>query len=90
MKFKLSRKNAQKKWWSYGRFEKNQWGNYQASFKVDSLLEAIELAKQEPNYKGYINFSGFEDDGSYVKKDSNTPPQGSAVTHQELDDEIPF
>lgn len=60
MNFKLSRKNAEQKWWTYGSFKKNQWDNYQASFKISNLEEAIDLAKQKGDE--WINFSAFEDD----------------------------
>ena len=81
MKYKLSRKNENGKWWTYGQFETNQWGNLQASFKIENLEKAIELAKNDPKCKGWINFSAFEDD---------KPKQQTNNYTQELSDEVPF
>ena len=88
MKYKLSMKNENGKWWTYGNYEKNQWGNFQASFKVENLEKAIDIAKNNPNYKGYINFSAFEDnkDGNSSEKPSSSKPD---YQEEELDDEIP-
>ena len=82
MEFKLSRKNEGQKWWTWGSFRKNQWGNYQASFKVTpefkKLINSIEDGE-------YINFSAFDED----KKDAPKPkPINDGL--EGLNDEIPF
>ena len=92
MKYKLSRKNENGKWWTYGQFETNQWGNLQASFKRENLEKAIEIAKNDPKCKGWINFSAFEDDGK--KPNNNQASYSSGGNNSSpvegLDDSIPF
>ena len=91
MKYKLSRKNENGKWWTYGQFETNQWGNLQASFKIENLEKAIEIAKNDPKCKGWINFSAFEDDSNRSGKPNSSKPQaGTSPYADELNDSIPF
>lgn len=56
MEYKLSAKRNGK-FWNYGSFKKNKWGNYQASFKVTP--EFLELANASQGQ--WLNFSAFED-----------------------------
>lgn len=83
MKYRLSRKNSEGKWWTYGDFALNKFGNYSASFKVSALQELIELAKAEG--KDWVNLSAFEDkpkhEGKVTKDVAGIP---------EDDEEIPF
>jgi hypothetical protein len=96
MNYRLSRKNQLGKWWTYGDFKKNQYGNYTASFKVEKLQELIELAKMEG--KQWINLSAFEEK---EQADDAPVPSRQARPHykvtndvaginDDLDDEIPF
>jgi hypothetical protein len=58
MNYKLSKKNADNKWWTYGSFKKSdKYGTYSANFKVSSLRDLIELAGTEE----WITLSAFED-----------------------------
>ena len=86
MKYKLSMKNENGKWWIYGNFEKNQYDNLQASFKIENLEKAIEIAKGQG--KSWIIFSAFEDDkkSNYKKHDE----QKQNGYEPDLDDEVPF
>lgn len=77
MDYKLSRKNAEGKWWQYGNIKENQWGNNQASFKVSALKDLIELAEKEG--KEWVNLSLFTND-----KLKEAPPS------EESSDEIAF
>lgn len=77
MKYKLSQKRGEK-WWTYGSFAPNKWGNLQASFKVTP--ELIELINA--NAGKWINFAAFEDKptqhsvdkGSGYQPDDDMPP----------------
>jgi len=87
MDYKLSTKNKNGKFWQYGSIKKNQWGNNQASFKVSSLKELIELA--ESKNSEWVNLSLF--DNVPKPADSHTVEKGNAYQPQpNLDDEIPF
>lgn len=79
MNFKLSKKRQDTgKYWTYGSFKKNQWGNYQASFKVTP--ELLKLFKEHED--SYINFSAFEDE-----KKEESPKQ---PVYDDLSDDVPF
>lgn len=86
MNYKLSRKNKEGKWWSYGSVKVNQYGNQQASFKITSLEELIALSKEEG--KEWVNLSMFEDKEKAISQHSID--KGNAYVSEELDDEIPF
>jgi len=84
MDFKLSKKNGGDKWWTWGSFRKNKWGNYQASFKVTP--EFKKLIVDTPDGE-YINFSAFE----YKKEiDSHNEAKGNGYAPQDDDQSIPF
>ena len=84
MKYKLSKKNDQGKWWSYGYFAENQWGNYQASFKVTQELKKVFAEAEEGSY---INFSAFEDKG---KPSKHQQDKANGYQPDDLDDQVPF
>ena len=88
MDFKLSKKNGGEKWWTWGNFRKNKWGNYQASFKVTP--EFKKLINDVPDGE-YINFSAFEDK---KEVDSHNEAKGNAYQPQQsyadMDSEVPF
>ena len=90
MDYKLSAKNKEGKWWTYGSIKKNQWGNNQASFKVSSLEDLIAQAKAEG--KEWVNLSLFENDKEKI--DSHNEAKGNAYQPQDviddLNDSIPF
>lgn len=80
MDFKLSKKNKEGKWYTYGYISTNQWGNNQASFKLTSLKGLVALAESEG--KEWVNLSLFENDKRPIAK--KEPEQ------QFLNDEVPF
>lgn len=86
MNKKLSRKNAQGKWWTYGNIKINQWGNEQASFKVSSLQELIQLAESEG--KEWVNLSLFDDEQK--DKQQVGSAKNTQTTYEDLNDDIPF
>lgn len=95
MDYKLSKKPTDgQKWFTWGSFRKNKWGNYQASFKVTPEFKKLinEVADGE-----YINFSAFEDkkdiDAHNQAKGNGYAPDYEAVSSgavEGLDDEVPF
>lgn len=82
MEYKLSAKNKHAKWWTYGYFKKNQYGNLQASFKVTP--ELLELLQSKEG--GYVNFAAFEDEGKKPEQRSAKESAG----YDDLEDSIPF
>ena len=90
MNFKLSRKNAEGKWWTYGNLKENQWGNNQASFKVSSLKELIALAEAES--KEWVNLRTFPYEAKPdAAVEAHTEAKGNAyVAEPDLDDVVPF
>jgi len=85
MNYKLSRKNKDGKWWTYGGIKKNQWDNLQASFKLSSLKELVELAEGEG--KEWVNLSMFEDE---AKGEAPRATPSDNYHTPDLQDEIPF
>ena len=87
MDYKLSTKNKNDKWWTYGSIKTSPKGYNQASFKVSALQELIDLAKSQN--KEWVNLSLF--DNVPKPADSHTVEKGNAYQPQpNLDDEIPF
>lgn len=86
MEYKLSRKNAEKKWWVYGNMRENQWGNQQASFKVSALKELITLAENEGSE--WVNLSVFEKKDT--KDKDTTATFEAAGDSTEIDDSLPY
>jgi hypothetical protein len=85
MDYKLSAKNKHGKWWTFGYFKKNQYGNLQASFKVKP--ELLELLRDKEG--GYVNFAAFEDEGK--KQDAPAKVCDAPLRPlNDLDDEMPF
>lgn len=90
MNYKVSKKNGQGKWWSYGSIKKNQYDNLSLGFKVTPELKAIFSEAQEG---GWVNFALFEDK---PKESESTPASyaaasGTEFVADELDDSIiPF
>lgn len=68
MNYKLSKRNPNKenKFWTYGNFKKNKWGNYQASFKVSALQELIDQADGE-----WVNLSAFAEEEPAQQKQND-------------------
>lgn len=85
---KLSKKNNQGKWWTYGNIKVNQWGNEQASFKLDSLKELVADAEKEG--KQWVNLSVFDDSKKQEKKPSQHNIDKGNGYQKELDDNVPF
>jgi hypothetical protein len=89
MNYKVSKKNASGKFWSYGNIKQNQWGNLTLGFKVTPELKAIFNDAAEGSW---INFSLFED----KPKIESAPTQnyaaasGGEFVAEELNDEMPF
>lgn len=82
---KLSAKQPNGKWWSYGRLETNKWGNEQVSFKRENLVKLLEDTEGE-----WINLSLFDDDRKDLpKQDSNANYETQKPYELEQDD-IPF
>jgi len=91
MNYNLKRKNSAGTSWTYGSFKKNQYGNFQASFKVSALKELIELAEKEG--KEWVNLSAYENKGTGGKVDSHSQAKANGFTPEpsfDLSDEIPF
>ena len=86
-KYKVSKKNAQGKWWSWGNVSKNQYGNHSLGFKVTPELKAIFNGTADGEW---VNFSLFKDDGEYAEKPSNAASANNAPVEDISDDEIPF
>ena len=56
--YKISKKGKDGKWYTFGNFKKNQWGNYSLGIKVDKVFKHIVETSREDSW---INFSAFED-----------------------------
>jgi hypothetical protein len=69
------------KWWTFGRIKKNQYGNYQLSFKNTDALKKFVSEGGE-----WLNFSLFEP----RDKEEGGAPKAQAKPATTLDDEIPF
>lgn len=68
------------KWKTFGQIKKNNYGNYQLSFKVtDELLKEFQIG-------GWANFALFDKEEAPARVE--TPPL--VPTQHGLDDEIPF
>lgn len=70
------------KWWTFGRIKKNQYGNYQLSFKNTDVLKKFVNEGGE-----WLNFSLFE------PRDKEEMPQQKPQSKPEKSydsDEIPF
>jgi hypothetical protein len=81
-------KNLQDKWWSYGNLKTNQYGNLQASFKIDNLRALLETAEQQG--KEWVNLSCFE--VTENKKKAHSVAKGNAYVNElePINDEVPF
>lgn len=77
MNYKLTTKNKDGKWWTYGNVRTTEKGSLQAGLKISSLKELI--AQTEAEGKEWINFMMFEDDKKESKQTANVS-----------EDEIPF
>jgi hypothetical protein len=87
MNYKLSRKNKDNKWWTYGNFKKSeQYGTYSAGFKISDLEAAILEEKNKGNE--WINFSAFEDTPKEDKQKAFDQAKEELV--DPLEDDIPF
>lgn len=86
MEYRLSMKNLQDKWWSYGSLKKNQYGNLQVSFKLTALIELAKVA--ETQGKEWVNLSCFEVDDK--QKKHSVAKANAYVKQEELSDSIPF
>lgn len=89
MDYKLSMKNAEGKWWSYGTFKKNQYDKLQASFKLSALEELVALAKSQG--KEWVNLAAFENE---KKVDAHNQAKGNGYapeqSYADMDSEVPF
>lgn len=81
-------KKANGKWWSYGRLETNQWGNEQASFKLDALKELV--AEAEAQNKQWVNLSVFEREDKPVKQQRAARENQVTYEQDDFDQQIPF
>jgi hypothetical protein len=92
MNYRLSRKNEQGKWWTYGDFKLNKYNNYSASFKVSALEELIAMAKKEGS--AWVNLSAFQEEEKQQSKPAHdyktTPEVSGANTVDDFEDDIPF
>ena len=74
------------KWWTFGKFAKNKWGNFGASFKVTQefkdLVSNCEIGT-------YLNLSAFEDDRDKRYK-HDAQPKKQEYIDPGLDSDIPF
>ena len=87
--YKVSKKNASGKFWSYGNVKKNQWGNLTLGFKVTPELKSIFLDMPDGSW---VNFALFEDKPKEESKPAVTYEAASAGEYGAVDinDEIPF
>lgn len=80
MKYNLSKKNAEGKWWSWGTRSQNQWGNYQVSFKITPEFKKMISELPEGSW---LNFSEFEQKEKQTEHDkaktNGYQPQGDEV-----------
>jgi hypothetical protein len=83
MDYKLSTKNKNGKWWTYGIIKTSPKGHNQASFKVSALKELIELAGD----KEWVNLSLFDNVPKPIS--SHSEAEGNAFA-PDLSDEIIF
>lgn len=68
MNYNLSAK-VNGKWWRFGKFETNKFGNLQAGFKVTPELVKLVI----DNEGKWINFSAFEEKPKPVELDDEIP-----------------
>lgn len=89
MNYKVSKKKADGKWWTWGRIKTNQFGNLQLSFKVTDEFKALVNDGSE-----WLNFSLFDDDEKKVATQKDTDKaldDFRAKIKSEVDqDEVPF
>lgn len=86
MDFKLSKKNENGKWWSWGSVKTNQYGNNQASFKVTEQFK--KLVNDTPT-DTWLNFALFEN--TEKKVDAHNTAKANAYQPQnDLEQTIPF
>lgn len=82
-KYKISKK-VNDKWFTFGNFGPNQWGNQSLGIRVTpELRELLENADDG----SWINFSAFEDDGQKKEKPLDTGDRAFAAFDG---DEVPF
>jgi hypothetical protein len=91
MNYKLSTKNSEGKWWSYGTFKANQYGKLQASFKLSALKDLVGLAESQG--KEWVNLAAFEADKP-KEETAQDYAKNSGATYvddgNQLEDIIPF
>lgn len=85
MDYKLSTKNTEGKWHTFGTFKKNQYDKLQASFKLSALEELVALAKSQG--KEWVNLAAFEND---KKPTAHDTAKQNAYVADNLNDEVPF
>lgn len=86
MDFKLSKKNENGKWWSWGSVKTNQYGNNQASFKVTEQFK--KLVNDTPT-DTWLNFALFKN--TEKKVDAHNTAKANAYQPQnDLEQTIPF
>lgn len=73
--FKVSRKNAEGKFWQYGNLKKNKFGNYSLGMRATADFKKLVADTTEGEW---INFNLFKDEG---KKSEGKP----AVVTEEIE-----
>lgn len=87
MKKKVSAKRPDTgKWWTYGNFGTNQFGNQQFSLRVTPELEALIASKKGE----WINFSLFDDDKQTPHNEAKSNGFQQSVADKDFDDDVLF
>lgn len=85
MKYNLTKKMENGKWFTFGQIRDNKFGNQDCSFKItNEFLDLIEKSKE----KGWLNLSCFE-----AKDEAPTPHQeakANGYAPQAIDDDVPY
>ncbi len=91
MNYKLSTKNAEGKWHTFGVFKENQYGKLQASFKLSALKDLVALAESQG--KEWVNLAAFEDKPK-EQETAQDYAKSSGATYVDdgidLNDTVPF